>query len=69
MINQREYVTYSDCVHVEDSRIYIIYDHERYPRGEVLMSTFSEEDVHTGEPVSDKTQCNWQRWFFTFYVV
>jgi len=32
----------------------IIYDHQRTPLGEVLMATFTEEDVRAGEPVSDK---------------
>jgi hypothetical protein len=54
MIDEREDVTYPDGVQAEDGRIYIIYDHQRTPLGEVLMATFSEEDVRAGEPVSDK---------------
>ncbi len=44
----------SDGVQARDCRIHIIYDHKRTPLGEVLMATFTEEDVSAGEPVSDK---------------
>ena len=54
MIDEREDVTYPDGVQAKDGRIYIIYDHQRTPLGEVLMATFTEEDVRAGEPVSDK---------------
>jgi hypothetical protein len=54
MIDERADVTYPDGVQAEDGRIYIIYDHQRTPLGEVLMATFTEEDVRAGEPVSDK---------------
>jgi hypothetical protein len=54
MIDEREDVTYPDGVQAGDGRIYIIYDHQRTPLGEVLMATFTEEDVRAGEPVSDK---------------
>ncbi|MEO2020033.1 MAG: sialidase family protein [Fuerstiella sp.] len=45
MIDEREDVTYPDGVQADDGRIYIIYDHQRTPLGEVLLATFSEEDV------------------------
>jgi hypothetical protein len=54
MIDEREDVTYPDGVQAKDGRIHIIYDHQRTPLGEVLMATFTEEDVRVGEPVSDK---------------
>jgi hypothetical protein len=54
MIDEREDVTYPDGVQAEDGRIYIIYDHQRTPLGEVLMATFTEIDVRAGEPVNDK---------------
>ena len=56
MIDEREDVTYPDGVQAEDGRIYIIYDHQRTPLGEVLLATFTEEDVRAGEPVSDKNR-------------
>ena len=54
MIDEREDVTYPDGVQADDGRIYIIYDHQRTPLGEVLMATFTEEDVRAGKPVSGK---------------
>jgi len=54
MIDEREDVTCPDGVQAGDGRIYIIYDHQRTPLGEVLMAAFTEEDVRVGEPISDK---------------
>ena len=54
MIDEREDVTYPDGVQAGDGTIYLIYDHQRTPLGEVLMATFTEEDVRAGKPVSDK---------------
>ena len=54
LIDERKDVTYPDGVEADDGRIHIIYDHQRTPLGEVLMATFTEEDVRAGEPVSDK---------------
>ena len=54
MIDEREDVTYPDGVQARDGTIYLIYDHKRTPLGEVLMATFTEEDVRAGEPVSGK---------------
>ena len=54
MIDEREDVTYPDGVQASDGTIYLIYDHKRTPLGEVLMATFTEEDVRAGKPVSDK---------------
>ena len=54
MIDEREDVTYPDGVQSKDGKIYIIYDHQRTPLGEVLMATFTEVDVRASEPVSDK---------------
>ena len=50
MIDEREDVTYPDGVQTNDGTIYLIYDHQRTPLGEVLMATFTEEDVRAGEP-------------------
>jgi hypothetical protein len=54
MIDEREDVTYPDGIQANDGKIYLIYDHQRTPLGEVLMATFTEEDVRAGKPVSDK---------------
>lgn len=56
MIDERKDVTYPDGVQAEDGRIYIIYDHQRTPLGEVLMATFFEEDARAGKPVSGKVR-------------
>ncbi|NQV22772.1 MAG: exo-alpha-sialidase, partial [Rhodopirellula sp.] len=51
---EREDVTYPDGVQTDDGTIHIVYDHQRTPLGEVLMATFTEEDVRAGKPVTDK---------------
>jgi hypothetical protein len=56
MIDERKDVTYPDGVQAKDGRIYLIYDHQRTPLGEVLMATFTEEDVRAGKPVSDEAK-------------
>ena len=56
LIDERKDVTYPDGVEADDGRIYIIYDHQRTPLGEVLMATFTEEDVRAGEPVSGRVR-------------
>ena len=50
MLDEREDVTYPDGVQAADGTIRIIYDHQRTPLGEVLMATFTEEDVRAGKP-------------------
>ena len=44
MLDDRENVTYPDGVQAPDGTIYIVYDHNRTPNGEVLMATFNEDD-------------------------
>lgn len=56
MLDERHDVTYPDGVQGEDGTIYIVYDHQRTPLGEVLMAAFTEEDIRTGKPVTDKTR-------------
>ena len=56
MIDEREDVTYPDGVQAKDSRIHIIYDHQRTPLGEVLMATFTEEDARASPSVT-KSGC------------
>ena len=56
MLDDREKVTYPDGVQAPDGTIYIVYDHNRTPDGEVLMATFTEEDVRAGKPVSEKVR-------------
>jgi hypothetical protein len=56
MLDEREDVTYPDGVQAPDGTIYIVYDHQRTPLGEILMATFREEDVRAGKPLSDKVR-------------
>jgi len=56
MLDERDDVTYPDGVQSEDGTIYIVYDHQRTPAGEVLMATFTEEDIRAAKPVTDTTR-------------
>ncbi len=51
LIDEREKVSYPDAVE-SDSRIYIIYDHDRYGAKEILMTVITEEDIKAGKIVS-----------------
>lgn len=53
MLDERLDVTYPDGVQAGDGTIYVVYDHQRTPLGEVLMATFREEDVRAGKVVTD----------------
>ncbi len=56
MIDERMSVSYPDAMQAPDGTIYLIYDWERTRAKEILMATFTEEDVAAGEPVSDKAR-------------
>jgi len=56
MLDERYKVTYPDGVQAPDGTIYIIYDYNRTPNGEVLMATFTEEDVRAGKKVSHRVR-------------
>jgi len=56
MLDDREDVTYPDGVQAADGTIYVIYDHERTPLGEVLLATFTEADVRAGKAENDKVR-------------
>lgn len=56
MLDERDDVTYPDGVQAQDGTIYIVYDYQRTPLGEVLMATFTEEDIRAGKAVTDKTR-------------
>lgn len=55
MIDER-LSSYPDGCQDADGKIYIIYDRERYTEREILMSTFTEEDVLAGKPVSERAE-------------
>ncbi len=52
MIDERRGVSYPDGVQAPDGTIYLIYDFERTRAKQILMSTFTEEDVLAGKPAS-----------------
>ena len=56
MLDEREKVTYPDGVQAPDGTIYIVYDYNRTPNGEVLMATFTEDDVRAGKSISNKVR-------------
>ena len=49
-------VSYPDRAQAKDGTIYIIHDHNRYDDKHILMSAFTETDVLSGRPVSDKVR-------------
>ena len=52
MLDQRKGVSYPDGTQASDGTIYVIYDYNRVTDKEILMATFSEEDVIAGKCVS-----------------
>ena len=49
-------VSYPDAVQTEDGTIYLIYDYSRKDAREILMATFTEEDVKAAQYVSNKAR-------------
>jgi len=56
MLDERVGVSYPDGVQAPDGTIYIIYDYNRHTDKEILMATFTEEDVMAGQFVSKKAR-------------
>ena len=52
MIDERKAVSYPDGVQAPDGTIYVIYDYQRTDAKQILMATFTEQDVATGSDVS-----------------
>ncbi len=52
LLDERDGVSYPDGTQDQSGVIKIIYDHERYKRGDILMASFTEEDVMAGKCVS-----------------
>ena len=48
MLDEREGVSYPDGVQAEDGQILVIYDHDRYGSGDILLAGFREEDILAG---------------------
>ncbi len=52
LIDERDQVSYPDGVQDQNGVIRIIYDHDRYKQGDILMAAFTEADVMAGKCVS-----------------
>lgn len=53
LLDERRGVSYPDGTQADEGTIYIIYDYSRKGAKQILMATFTEEDVLAGEAVSD----------------
>jgi hypothetical protein len=53
MLDERIGVSYPDGQQVEDGTIYIIYDYQRKRDQHILMASFKEDDVISGDPGSE----------------
>lgn len=56
LLDERSGVSYPDGQQTDDGLIRVIYDFSRTGSRHILMSTFREEDVAAGKPVSDAVQ-------------
>ncbi len=56
VIDERRGVSYPDGVQAPDGSIYIIYDFSRHGEKQILMATFTEEDVIGGAFASDSAR-------------
>ncbi len=56
LLDERPGVSYPDGIQSEDGTIYIIYDYSRTGEKKILMTTFKEEDILAGKPVSGKVR-------------
>jgi hypothetical protein len=56
VLDERDDVSYPDGVQADDGTIYIVYDHDRYGDKEILMASFTEEDVLAGQCVTSNAQ-------------
>ena len=56
LLDERTGVSYPDGVQAPDGTIYLIYDHDRKGAREILMATFTEDDLAHGTRVSNVAQ-------------
>lgn len=45
LLDERSYVSYPDAIETPDGRIIVVYDHNRVGEGEILLQSFTEDDV------------------------
>jgi hypothetical protein len=56
LIDERDKVSYPDAVQAPDGTIYVIYDLDRTHAKQILMATFTEDDIARGEWPSPKAR-------------
>jgi predicted neuraminidase len=56
LLDERPDVSYPDGVQGEDGTTYLIYDHSRCGAKQILLATFTEEDVLAEQPVSGRVR-------------
>lgn len=56
LLDERKDVSYPDGFQAPDGMIHIIYDRERYGAKEILLTSFTEDDVLAGEVVSQESK-------------
>ncbi|HLW86665.1 MAG TPA: sialidase family protein [Candidatus Sulfotelmatobacter sp.] len=56
VLDERKGVSYPDGVEAGNGKIYVIYDRGRSTDREILMATFTEEDIKQGKCVTDQCQ-------------
>ncbi len=49
LLDERVAVSYPDSTQAPDGRIFVIYDHNRHTDREILMASFTEEDIRKGD--------------------
>ena len=61
MLDEHDDVTNPDGVQAADGTLHIIYDHQRTPLGEILLASFTEENVRAGNRKKSRTRCVYAR--------
>jgi hypothetical protein len=56
LLDERINVSCPDGVEAEDGTIYVVYDRERSLEREILLASFTEEDILAGAKVSERSQ-------------
>ncbi len=56
LLDEREGVSYPDGFQDKSGMIWIIYDHQRYTQGDILLARFSEEDILSGHLKSQNSK-------------
>ncbi|MFA6816205.1 MAG: sialidase family protein [Lentisphaeria bacterium] len=56
LLDERDGVSYPDGCQDQNGDIWIIYDYERYKKGDILLAKFTEQDVLAGKLVSSTSE-------------